>query len=125
MPSTQLEVALSGAPLSCFPLTETAGSSFFRNLKPRRKPVRVFFFDCDEKNRDASASGSCVFPADGSWSSSGGGEPEDGVVGDGEPGSGGEFIVDVVDQKASRRLCQRVFLIDDEQHGPIFINLTG
>jgi hypothetical protein len=52
-----------------------------------------------------------VFPADGSWSSSGGGEPDDGVVGDGEPGSGGEFIVVVVDQEMNRRLQPMGFLI--------------
>ena len=67
-------------------------SSFLRNLRPRRKPVRGVF-DWEGKKRDVSVSSSCVFPTDGSWSSSGGGEPEDGVVGDGEPGSGGEFMV--------------------------------
>ena len=76
-------------------------SSLFRNLRPRKKPVRGAFFDWEEKKCDASVSSSCVLPADGSWSSSGGGEPEDGVVGDGEPGSGGEFMVMVVDQEVT------------------------
>lgn len=63
----------------------------------------MLFFDW-EKKRDVSASGSCVFgPAEGSWSSSGGGEPEDGVVGDEEPGSGGEFIVVVINEGAKIR----------------------
>lgn len=61
----------------------------------------MVLFDCDEKKCDVSVSSSCVFPPDGSWSSSGGGEPEDGVVGDGEPGSGGEFMVMVGDQEMS------------------------
>lgn len=74
-------------------------SSFFRNFRLRSTPVRVDLFDWEPKKREVSASGSCVFPPDGSWSSSGGGEPDDGVVGDGEPGSGGEFML-VVDQEA-------------------------
>ena len=45
-------------------------------------------------------SGSCVSP-DGSWSSSGGGEPDDGVVGEEESGPGGEFMA-VVGQEMTR-----------------------
>ena len=57
----------------------------------------VFFDDCEAEKREISVSGSCVSP-DGNWTSSGGGEPDDGVVGEGEPGSGGEFMV-VVSQE--------------------------
>ena len=63
----------------------------------------VFFDDCEAEKRGASVSGSCVSP-DGSWSSSGGGEPDDGVVGEGEPGSGGEFMVVVGQEMTMLRI---------------------
>ena len=45
-----------------------------------------------EAGGGTSVSRSCV-SQDGGWNSSGGGEPDDGVIGKVEPGSGGEFMV--------------------------------
>jgi len=66
VPSTQLEVAPTKPPRSCFPLplADVFVSSFLRNFSPRRKPERVAFLDCDEAKGDASAS--WVGSADGS-----------------------------------------------------------
>ena len=54
--------------------------------------MRGAFFDWEGRKCDASVSSSCVLPAVGSRGSPGGGEPEDSVVGNVEPDSGGEFI---------------------------------
>ena len=67
-------------------------------------PVRAVLSDCGVKRCGVCVSSSRVLPAGGSWSSSGGKEPEDGVR-DSRHGSGCEFIVMVV--------IKDVFLADD------------
>jgi len=58
VPSTQLEVAPTGPPRSCFPLPpmDIIVSSFLRNLNLRRTELRVDLFDWVEKKGDVSCS---------------------------------------------------------------------